>query len=683
MSILDLLTLPDSERRILAHVARHDPITLGRIAAATGYDLPDVVAAVDLLVAQGRLQCWPDGVVTAQLGRVRPRATLAGSLEPLAGSWRVYSEQEIATLRAAIPMLQFARARLTVFNDHGPNHARRVASVAGQLGCALGLTELEHHLLRAGAFFHDIGNVVDRTRHHVISQETVEKLAAIGRLPFTAKEAHVVGLLCRWHRKEYDPTRTDIVRSMAVRTGLLASILRIADAMDLDYRRADYDARFLEIIRFFFPEEMPFWTAINALGLRLRCRTDLAIQVFKPSAVADDKLVDELRRDIAGTPMNWPVQVIPAGVERHSGMQSGLQVIPGSAALLVFSFDAHSLVMAALSRRQLMAAGCTVECLCFPDNAHAAAWLWGAVLGEIDVASFARLVVIGDRTDASTAPLRLDLLRRWRSAGKEVTLLNRHEHTWTDLPDLRSLGVDLILGGDWAYFWGDQPTAADLTWGRIAALCTRDATMSPGVTDVDLAVCQGLLHAVFNALAGPEGTPGGAPADTTAGWLALAEPILAAVAADAFDDFRQGAGKFIAHYCETALPASLHGNVLYFAGPLSPLEPAAYWVLETAIERHGRRRERGIHFAAPYAIAVWPAADAGASDAVGRAGDTVELLAITHWQEERALPIRLLFPAGLGLEPHGNEHSIYMRLGAAQAAEVVAALIAACNRVEE
>ena len=86
------------------------------------------------------------------------------------------------------------------------------------------------------------------------------------------------------------------------------------------------------------------------------------------------------------------------------------------------------------------------------------------------------------------------------------------------------------------------------------------------------------------------------------------------------------------------------------------------------IEAHGRAPERGIRFNVPYAIAVWPD------------GDTVELLAISHWREEEAIPVRLLYPSDLGPAPQGNESTIRVRLSPTQAAVVVPALVAACNR---
>jgi hypothetical protein len=58
----------------------------------------------------------------------------------------------------------------------------------------------------------------------------------------------------------------------------------------------------------------------------------------------------------------------------------------------------------------------------------------------------------------------------------------------------------------------------------------------------------------------------------------------------------------------------------------------------------------------------------------------VELLAINHWREEKAIPIRLLYPADLGLPPAGNESTIQVRLPAVQAEIVVRALLDACSQ---
>jgi len=58
----------------------------------------------------------------------------------------------------------------------------------------------------------------------------------------------------------------------------------------------------------------------------------------------------------------------------------------------------------------------------------------------------------------------------------------------------------------------------------------------------------------------------------------------------------------------------------------------------------------------------------------------VELLAINHWREEEAIPIRLLYPGDLGPPPAGNEGTVQARLPASQAERVIRALVDACNQ---
>jgi hypothetical protein len=91
-------------------------------------------------------------------------------------------------------------------------------------------------------------------------------------------------------------------------------------------------------------------------------------------------------------------------------------------------------------------------------------------------------------------------------------------------------------------------------------------------------------------------------------------------------------------------------------------------MMEAAIEACGRLPERGLYFNVPYAIASWPSQGA------------VELLAVSHWREEEAIPVRLLYPSELGPRPGGNESMIRIRLSEEEAAAVIPALTVACNR---
>jgi hypothetical protein len=256
-------------------------------------------------------------------------------------------------------------------------------------------------------------------------------------------------------------------------------------------------------------------------------------------------------------------------------------------------------------------------------------------------------------------------LGAWQTAGVAISLLNRHEANWTHLPELLRCGAEVILGGDWAYFWGDNVTLADLGWGRIAALATRDPTQSSvGLTPAEEALTRGLLQAVYNTASRPD--------DDRNDWTALAKPILDRIGADDRAYFVKQANKFVANYATSAGLGQVKGRVILFVGQQAPAKfpPAYYWALEAAIEGQGRRPERGLHFNTPYAIAAWPD------------GDSVELLALNHWREEAATPIRLLYPTDLGPPPQGNESTIRVRLPARQAELVVQALVEACNQIE-
>ncbi len=659
-SILDLLDLPEDERNVLLYIARHGAIEAADLAQALDQSPEQAQRIIQDLLAKGRLQITADKHIDVALGVVKSRSTLPPEIwAPLVSSDRLYSEQEISALRIAVPMLQFARARLTQFNDHGPNHVLRVKSFANQLSYVLGLSPAERQLLCAGALFHDIGNVMDRERHHEISQETVEKLVTLGKLPYLPKEAEIIGLLCLWHRRAYEPQRVDTLRDDTIRTGLMASILRVADAMDLDYRRSDYGRKFREVLNFFYPVGgREHWEpAERILGIRIRCRAGITLQVFTLGDDENNKLIGMLRKDLDGTPLDWQITVTDVGQETAPtwSQQRGR-------ALLVFPFNAHSLVMAALSRKHLASAGYTVECLCYPDTMGGPGWLWSETLNRIAPQDFAQLVVIGDRPDTTLQTQREATLAQFRAAGAQVTLLNRYESNWARLPEALELGVETILGSDWAYFWGDYPSQQDMIWGRIAALCTRDPTLGVvGIKPQHQKLAYGLLIAIFDASQ--------KAALDTRGWQELAEPIMERIANDDQAYFLAQSEQGGQDYFRTSAPVRLEGRVLVFEGSPARVPAANFWALERAIEDRGRALARDIQFNVPYAIATWPLND-----------QEVELLAISHWREEDAIPIRLLYPTDLGPRPYGNEGAIQVRLPAETAAAVVQALVEAGNR---
>lgn len=665
--LLNLLALPPLERGIIVYLTREGPSDYPALARALDRETADVQEALDSLVKKGGVRIADSGLVNVTLGKTR-RRTLPARLWPaLLASSRLYSAQEIAVLNTALPILQFARAKMSEFSDHGPGHVLRVKSFATQLGSVIGLSEKEQHLLRAAAVFHDVGNVLDRDRHHIISQETVQRLTASGELPFSNQEAELVGILCRWHRRGYDPERIDQIRDEAVRTGLLASVLRVSDAMDIDHRRSDYNERFSRVLEFYYPSEMPFWTSLEEiLGVRILCKTEVNLQVFANREIQENIQFNMLRNELEGTPLPWRVEQVLVSHRSDPGPLSQEAKLGAAKdqrrkkALLAYPFDSHSLIMAAISRRNLKRAGWQIELLCYPDTANGPSWLWSEGLAQFPPENYGLLVAIGDRPDPAAAEHLLDRVRIWRQAGVSITILNRHEANWARLPDLLKIGVEIVLGGDWAFFWGSDVHQQDLLWGQIASLSTRDPTQSTSSLPLEQeVVVQGLLKSVYDQA--------GASSEDIAGWVRLSETILRRIEADDFAYFSDQAQEFRATYATAPRPPQVEGQVLRFNVAPGDLPQAYYWVLEEAIEAHGRAPGRGIQFKAPYAVATW------------QDGEHIELLAVSHWRDESAIPIRLLYPSDLGPAAEGNESTIRAYLPLAEADTVIQALIDACN----
>ena len=662
--IAALFDLSGVERDIVLHLTRDGPSTLSTLARRTGLRSSDIRRKLILLEDIGRIRVLPDGKYEAALGRVGSRTELPVHFwRALCASGRQYSERDIITLRTAIPILQFARSRLVEYADHGPNHALRVKSYASQLALVMALSELEQEILRFGCLFHDVGNAVDRQQHNVISQKTVEKLAQSGELPFEKEEAEAIGLLCRWHRNEYDPGRCSVVHGLKVRIGLLASILRVADAMDIDLRRSDYTEQFARVLRMFYPDRLPYWTSLEEiLGVRILCSPKLRLQVFTRGAVRDNIQIAMLRGDLANTPLDWSIEEI-AVPEKSSNLQgrwpkAGMTV--DRPVLLAFAFEPHSLIMAALSRTQLRLAGCNVELLCFPDVSGYAEKLWQSIASALDPREYSRLIVIGDRPEPTVGPLVLKILGSWRAESTAVTLLNRHESYWRRFPALLKHGVEMILGGDWAYFWGKQVSQRELWWAHIAALCTRDPTKSTfGTGEEETRVSQGLIKSVHQLALKKIG----APEDLTR----RASRLLNRIQADDRQYFCRRAAGFEQSFSDLLENEKIEGKVLCCEFPPGSPSCTCYWAMETAIERSRRAPIRGISFNKPYCVSTQ------------RAGRSVELLAINHWRDEEVVPIRLLYPNHLGPVPTGNESMVQVSLPAARADRVVRTLIEACN----
>lgn len=135
------------------------------------------------------------------------------------------------------------------FTLHGPPHIKSVEnhlqSIIESSKCKLDRKEL--FLLLAATWFHDTGMVNSpREIHHLKCPEFVEALKDDILFKNEDVELKYIGLIGQGHRKvdlndqKYDP---DLCGDHKIRIGFLAALLRLADELDLDFRRAPRSLR--------------------------------------------------------------------------------------------------------------------------------------------------------------------------------------------------------------------------------------------------------------------------------------------------------------------------------------------------------------------------------------------------------------------------------------------------------
>jgi len=142
------------------------------------------------------------------------------------------------------------------FTDHGKKHCMRVMERLDQLipeSVLIKMNGLELYILLCGTWLHDIGMLVREQKgekfspeqireiHHELSRNLVlEKYREYGILH--KNEAEYIAKVCYCHRvvsiaQEF-VNRRDVVGSEEVYPRFLAGLLRLADELDMDYRRA-------------------------------------------------------------------------------------------------------------------------------------------------------------------------------------------------------------------------------------------------------------------------------------------------------------------------------------------------------------------------------------------------------------------------------------------------------------
>jgi exopolyphosphatase/pppGpp-phosphohydrolase len=101
------------------------------------------------------------------------------------------------------------------------------------------LDAADRQYLHYAALLHDIGIIEGTKGHHKRSQKIILRA---GGLPFRGRKRQVVALVARYHRKALPSMRHELYAALESadrrRVRLLASLLRVADGLDVNHRGA-------------------------------------------------------------------------------------------------------------------------------------------------------------------------------------------------------------------------------------------------------------------------------------------------------------------------------------------------------------------------------------------------------------------------------------------------------------
>jgi hypothetical protein len=505
----------------------------------------------------------------------------------------VYSlSQERAVFAASLPFMAAAKGHALSLgmNDHGPLHAQRVHALVGYLGALVALNAHERALLKAAALLHDIGMAKDRENHHIVSANLVRTLSSEGKLPFSSEEADVVSTLCEWHRREYDADA--IHQGLGVRTGVLASMLRLADAMDLDYRRSEDYWRQESVIAHVHNEQAPHHLSVRSIiGIRLYAsQMGTEVQLLVDNVSHADLQLARLVEELIGTPIAWPVKLIPIRTRTADGRDFAVK-----RRAEVFSYcNAHGIVQAGISKNSLQLSGFSTTVVC--DMVHTADpdQFWEKTIAHRDSSDVGLVAILGMHLPKDLEQVLT--LVRGRSACRWVyaTPLEQEPEKLAALVDA---GVEVLIGDSRVLFAGNAMVSHASQWTKVAGLCNEDdwLTSSGGFSQREFRAARGLRSELLKLY------------ESNATSSAY-ETLVDKVASGELDYFVEKERNWTATLEDRMPTVERKGRVLVLHGSTLPGR-LQYDLAHLAIERQGVLAWAQNEFATPYAICRVPRSD--------------------------------------------------------------------------
>lgn len=375
-------------------------------------------------------------------------------------------------MRLIWPILSKIAQEQWNMTDHGPIHADIVSKRVQQLSYLTELSSVERGPLKAAALLHDIGMIKGRDAHGKKSHEMILEFSREGELPFNETTARIIGKLCESHSGDYDPFEIVHAGGAKIRIGLMASLLRIADAMDMAVGR-NADEEDIELIKKHREESHIHHASLRPIkGVRLLIRNNqITIEVFAEDAKLAGSQILNLCREVSETPMCWGTTV--HSVRRSVGPQT--QVKPSyRRALIISYFGLHGIISAAITKNNFLAKGIEADIICGSKTTNNVIDFWKNGFPKIDIAPYDVIVFTHLPIDILDPQLALLKLAPVKNMGKDVFYSHHLETDLNILPSMINAGVQVAIGDPSTCFFGDALTEDMFFWARMSAICNRD-----------------------------------------------------------------------------------------------------------------------------------------------------------------------------------------------------------------
>jgi len=410
---------------------------------------------------------------------------------------------EMTVLKESLHYMKKANeyANALHMTDHGPLHAQRVYAICRWLGAIFSLTEYESALLQAAALLHDIGMAsADRENHNKESEKLVVTRAQEKFLPFSDEEAALVGKLCLWHRgNDYKNDHIEQCENNEIRVGLLASILRLSDELDLDYRRTEVDSlEQMELTKKYKKDQLKYHESVLSI-LGVRIRADKLTKCFE--LLIDDisgaKLqIERLIKEILGTPLPFPVKILPT---KKNYISTPITHPQKRKAIICAYCNPHGLLTAVLSKMNLKLAGIDAEIICNKEITGNAAVFWKNI-ENINFSNYELAYFIDLHIDSEViSKIEKIILGKYNCkifiSGSTITASNY-------VSRLIENGAALLLGDEHALFYADFLTDSMPFWVKVLGMCNFDNHPIQKNTNREIyETTNGLKYAMFNYFA--------------------------------------------------------------------------------------------------------------------------------------------------------------------------------------